>query len=177
MYNYFTKDCLDITLERGREDKLILHISSDYGKEAFHKQQLFVDEKRLATELERTWKEVKSKKLQSIFIGFGECDHYDDMTNIYYTPTAYIKRGKRKAEMGSREHGCIPKDWSVNFSAVLLDTTTIGPVLQVVESALDHKKYNGLSKEYNLLKKQLTKAFRPILQKKKVYVNYHIDEE
>ena len=173
MYGYFTKDCLGISLERGRENKLILHISSDYANERYHKQQMYACEKRLAEELEKTWKAIKSKKLQSLFVGFGEIDHYDDMTDIYETPNAFIQRGKRKAQIGSREHGSIPKDWSVNLTAVLLDTTTIGPVLQVVESVLDYKKFNGLSKEFNVMKKELTKAFRPVLQKKKEYGNYY----
>jgi hypothetical protein len=176
MYGYFTNDCLSISLQRNRDNKLALHISSDYGNERYHKQQLYACEKRLAEELEKTWKAVKSKKLQSLFIGFGEIDHYDDMTNMYTTPTAYIKRGKRKAEISCREHGSIPKDWSVGVHAIILDTTTIGPVLQVIESVLDYRKYNGLCKDFNLMKKQLTKAFRPILQKKKDYVNFGMSD-
>jgi hypothetical protein len=175
MYGYFSNDTLSITIERGKEDKLIIHVSSDFGNERYRKQQLFVDEKRLATELERMWKQTKTKKLQSLFIGFGEIDHYDDMTDMYDTPTAYIKRGKKKADIGCREHGSIPKDWSVHVTAVLLDTTTIGPVIQVIESVLDQKKYNGLSKDFNAMKVKITKAFRPVIQKKKVYVNFSED--
>jgi hypothetical protein len=169
MYGYFSNDCLEITLERNRDNKLALHISSDYGDSRYHKQQLHACEKRLAEELEKTWKAIKTKKLQTLVVGFGEIDHYDDMTDIYETPTAYIKRGKRKAQIGSREHGSIPKDWSVNLHANLLDTTTIGPVLEVVKNAIGFTMYKPIEK-------LLIKSFRPVLQKKKTYVNFGLSD-
>jgi hypothetical protein len=170
MYNYFSNDCLEITLQRNRDNNLSLHISSDYANERFHKQQLYADEKRLASAVEELWKSVKSKKLQAVHVGFGEIDHYDDMTNMYDTPTAYIKRGKRKAEIGSREHGSIPKDWSINLSATILNTTTINPILEVVKNALGFSKFKPIEK-------LLVKALRPVLQKKKDSVIYYNESE
>ena len=170
MYNYFTKECLSINLERDKDNNLHLHISSDYGNQRYHKQQLHVDSKRLAEAVEKLWKSVKSKKLQSVHVGFGECDHYDDMTDVYHTPTAYIKRGKRIAETGWREHGSIPKDWSINLHARILDTTTIGPVMQVIQNAIGFSKFKPIEKE-------LIKKIRPVLQKKKEYVNCYYSEE
>lgn len=170
MYNYFTKDCLEITLERDKDNNLILHISSDYGNGRYHKQQLYADEKRLAESLQQLWKSVKSKKLQSVHVGFGECDHYDDMTDMYETPTAYIKRGKRVATIGSREHGSIPKDWEVHVSARLLDTSTIGPVLEVIKNAIGFNLYKPMEK-------LIIKTLRPVLQKKKNYIHFGLYEE
>ena len=163
MYNYFTKECLEITLERNKDNNLILSISSDYGDGRYHKSQLYTDKKRLAESLQQLWKSVKSKKLQAVHIGFGEQDHYDDMTDMYETPTAYIKRGKRIATIGSREHGSIPKDWSVDLSARILDTKAINPVLEVIKNAIGLNLYKPMEKD-------LIKALRPVLQKKKSHV-------
>jgi hypothetical protein len=166
MYNYFTNECLSISLERNKDNSLSLEVSSDFGNSNYRKQQLHVCEKRLATAVEDLWKAVKSKKLQSVHVGFGEIDYYDNMTDIYHTPTAYIKRGKRKAENGWREHGSIPKDWSINLHARILDTTTIGPVMQVIQNAIGFSKFKPIEK-------QLTKTMRPVLQKKKAYGSYY----
>jgi len=166
MYGYFTNECLSISLERNKDGNLSLHICSDFGNQRFHKSQLNVCEKRLATEVEKTWKDIKTKKLQTLFVGFGEIDYYDNMTDRYETPTAYIKRGKKRAEIGSREHGSIPKDWNVNLHANILNTTTIGPVLEVVKNGI------GISL-YKPIEKLLIKSFRPVLQKKKEYASYY----
>jgi hypothetical protein len=103
-------------------------------------------------------------------VGFGEIDYYDNMTDMYCTPVASIKRGKRKAEIDYCDHGAIPKDWSINLSAVILNTTTINPILEVIESAI------GLSK-FKIMEKELIKKLRPVLQKKKTYVNYYKEYE
>lgn len=170
MNTYFTKECLEITLDRNKENNLCLHISSDYGNSRFRKQQLHACEKRLAMAVEGLWKSVKSKKLQSVHVGFGECDYYDNMTDMYETPTAYIKRGKRKAEIGSREHGSIPKDWEIHLSAKILNTTTIGPILEVIKNALGY----SIFKENEKL---LVAKLRPVLQKKKDYIRIGLYEE
>ena len=170
MYGYFTNECLSISLERKSDGNLTLHISSDYGNQRFHKSQLNVCEKRLATEVEKTWKDIKTKKLQTLFVGFGEIDHYDDMTDMYNTPTAFIKRGKKRAETGWREHGSIPKDWSINLHANILNTTTINPVLEVVKQSIGFSMFKPIEKE-------LIKKMRPVLQKKKEYVNCYYSED
>jgi len=170
MYNYFTKECLEITLERDKDNNLILHISSDYGNSRYRKQQLYACEKRLAEAVESVWKSVKSKKLQSLHAGFGECDHYDNMTDMYDTPTAFIKRGKKKVEIGSREHGSIPKDWEIHLSARIHDTKAIGPVLEVIKNALGFSVF----KENEKL---LVNTLRPVLQKKKDYIHFGLYNE
>ena len=164
MNTYFTKECLEVSLERDRENNLRLSISSDFGNSRYRKQQLYACGKKLATAVEEMWKAIKSKKLQSLHVGFGEVDWYDNMTDMYDTPTAYIKRGKRKAEIGSREHGSIPKDWSINLSARILDTTTINPILDVIKKALGYSVF----KENEKL---LVSKLRPVLQKKKDYIS------
>ena len=163
MYNYFTNECLSISLQRNKDNNLNLHISSDYGDGRYHKQQLYADAKRLATSLEELWKSIKSKKLQSVYMKFGEIDWYDDMTDMYDTPTAYMKRGKRKAEIGASEHGSIPKDWSINLSASILNTTTINPILEVIKNAIGMNMYRPIEK-------LLIMTLRPVLQKKKEYM-------
>jgi hypothetical protein len=170
MYSYFTKDCLEITLDRNKENNLCLHISSDFGNGRYHKQQLHACEKRLASAVEGLWKSVKSKKLQSVHVGFGECDYYDNMTDMYDTPTAFMKRGKKKAEIGAREHGSIPKDWEVHLSARILDTKAIGPVLEVIKNALGYPIF----KENEKL---LIAKLRPVLQRKKDYIRIGLYEE
>ena len=130
---------------------------------------MFACEKRLAKALESTWKAIKTKKLQSLHVGFGEIDWYDDMTDMYSTPTAYMKRGKRIAEVSSREHGSIPKDWSIHLSARILDTTTINPVLEVVKNAIGFTLYKQMEK-------QLIKTLRPVLQKKKDHSCFGLED-
>jgi hypothetical protein len=166
MYGYFTNECLSISLERNKDGNLSLNISSDFGNQRFHKSQLNVCEKRLATEVEQTWKAIKTKKLQTLHVGFGEIDWYDSMTDMYDTPTAYIKRGKKRAEVGWVDHGSIPKDWSVNLHANILNTITINPVLEVVKNAIGMPMYKPIEK-------LLIKSFRPVLQKKKEYASYY----
>jgi hypothetical protein len=170
MYNYFTKDCLSINLERDKDNNLHLYISSDYGNGRYHKQQLYACEKRLASALEDLWKSVKSKKLQSVHVGFGECDHYDNMTDMYDTPTAYMRRGKRRAEIGSREHDSIPKDWEVHLTARILNTTTISPILEVIKNAIGFNLYKPMEK-------LIIKNLRPVLQKKKNYIHFGLYED
>jgi hypothetical protein len=170
MYKYFTNNCLSIILERDHDNNLRLHISSDYANGNYHKQKLYIDEKRFAISLEDLWKSIKTKKLQSIRAGFGEIDYYDNMTDIYTTPVVSMMRGKRKAEIEYCNHGSIPKDWSMNLSAVILNTTTINPILEVIETAI------GLFR-FEAIKKELVKMLRPVLQKKKTYVNYYKQTE
>lgn len=159
MRRNFVQNGLQISVRRNMEtNQLILNISSDYSQSS-HKGRLFVDEKRLADEVERFWKSIKTKKLQKISVYFDEIDWYDSMTNIYNTPRVYIERGLKRARTSYHEHGSIPKDWSFEFNAVFNDTTTSTPILEVVKSALDY--YFTPS-----LQKQLKKELKPVLQKK-----------
>lgn len=166
MYGYFTNECLSISLERNSDNSLSLQISSDFGNSRYRKSQLHVCEKRLADAVGQLWKAVKSKKLQAIHVGFSECDYFNNLTDVYYTPTAYIKRGKRIAETGWREHGSIPKDWSIDLHATILDTTTINPLLEVIKNAIEYTLYKPIEK-------QLIKIMRPVLQKTKTYASYY----
>jgi len=170
MKNNFSTTDLTISVSRGRtnETNIVLHISSDYSKES-HKSQLCVDEGRLATEVERFWKSIKTKKLLSMNVGFGEIDWYDDETDMYETPSISIKRGLKRAKIGYVNHGSIPKDWSFEFACVFADTTTISPILEVVKSALGSHFSAKAEKEF-------TKAVRPFLQKKIKYANYEVKD-
>ena len=169
MYRNFTNDCLSISAERGKENKIIVRISSDFAGSC-RKSQLHVDEKRLGLQLEEVWKSIKTKKLLRLRASFGECDSYDDMTDIYTTPIVYMERGLKRARFDEREHGSIPKDWSYDVTAVLADTTTNTAVLEVLRKVM----YSKFSKD---VEKKFIKTLRPLLQKKVNSVNFDSDEE
>jgi hypothetical protein len=163
MKNLFTRECLQIQVRRSTENKIALTISSDYSG-SDRKSQLYVNEERLATQVESFWKGIKTKKLLSMSVSFSEIDWYDDMTNMYDTPIISIKRGLKKANIGCNEHGSIPKDWSVDLFCMFADTTTNTPILEVVKSALGGYFDTDLEKTF-------IKELKPFLQKKTNNVN------
>lgn len=163
MRNYFTKDCLEISVERrADENKLVLHMSSDFS--GSHKSQLYVNEKRLAEELERLWKSIKTKKLLKLSSYFDEIDWYDDEVDVYTTPIARIERGLKKARLFEKTHGSIPKDWSIIVTAVFADTSANTPIMEVIKATLSSLFDAKLEKEF-------VKKLRPVLQKKTKYVS------
>jgi hypothetical protein len=169
MYRNFTNDCLSITAERGKENKIILTISSDWAG-GCHKSQLHVDEKRMGLQLEEVWKSIKTKKLLRLRASFGEIDYYDDETDMYETPIVYMERGLKRARFNSRNHGSIPKDWSFDVCAVLADTTTNTAVLEVLKKSM----YTKFTKD---VEKEFVKKLRPLLQKKVNHVNYYSESD
>jgi hypothetical protein len=155
----FTQNELSVHVNRlTQEDKIRICISSDYSG-SDRKSQLYVNDKRLAEEVETFWKSIKTKKLLSMSVSFGEIDWYDNMTDIYETPIVRIERGLKKAKIGAQEHGSIPKEWSVDMYCTFADTTTNTPILEVVKSALG--SYFDAKAE-----KEFIKALKPLLQKK-----------
>jgi len=165
MKNLFTSECLSIQVARRQENKITLTISSDYSG-SDRKSQLYVNGERLATTLESFWKGIKTKKLLLANVSFSEIDWYDDMCDVYETPSITIKRGLKKAKVGYQEHGSIPKDWSVELICMFEDTTTNTPILEVVKSAL-----GGLFDAD--FEKKFIKQLKPFLQKKENYINVY----
>jgi len=169
MKNLFVEEYLNIGVSRklSAENQIVLTISSDFSG-SNRKSQLYVNEKRLGEKLEYFWKSIKTKKLLALRIMFDEIDYYDNHTDMYSTPIVYIKRGLKKARFDEHEHGCIPKEWSVDFIATFSDTTTSTPILEVVKSALG--SYLTPQRE-----KKFLKILRPFLQKKEKNVYYELD--
>lgn len=168
MKRNFLIDSLELSVERYREGKLLLIISSDYSG-GCHKSQLHVNEKSFAEKLEELWKSIKTKKLLHLHAGFGEIDHYDDMTDTYSTPNFHIERGLKKARITYSEHGSIPKDWCFSISAIFADTTTNTPIIEACQKTL------GFSLFTPAVKKAFIKSLRPVLQKKKAYCSYSLN--
>lgn len=158
MRNLFTDECLTIDVARRDENKIALSISSDYSG-SDRKSELYVNGERLAEDVERFWKGIKTKKLLSVNVSFGEIDWYDDMCDVYCTPSVTIKRGLKKAKISHHDHGSIPKDWSVDLFCVFADTTTNTPLLEVIKSALGGHFDSGMEKRF-------IKELKPFLQKK-----------
>lgn len=165
MKNLFTNEELSINVARRQENKISVTISSDYSG-SDRKSQLYVNEERLATALEFFWKGIKTKKLLLANVSFSEIDWYDDMCDVYETPSITIKRGLKKAKIGYDDHGSIPKDWSVELHCVFADTTTNTPILEVVKSALG----SFFNAEYE---KKFVKELKPFLQKKVNHINVY----
>ena len=162
MNKNFTSDCLEIRIERETfgntsETFLMLYITSDYANSS-HKSALHVDGDRLAKQLEEVWKSIKTKKIEYMNAFFSEIDHYDDETDIYYTPSVFIKRGLKKAKLGTDSHGAIPKDWTYNVVARFKETSTVGPIIEVIKKVLSNKFTLKIEKEF-------TQALRIVLQK------------
>lgn len=141
IHQNFTKNCLSLTVSRFKSndgDRVSLDINSDFSGSS-RKSQLYVNEDRITSDVERLWKGVKTKKLMGISTSFGEVDYYDNMTDVYQTPSVMIKRGLRKARVYHRDHGSIPKDWSFDFRALFSDLKTTGPLMEVIKASLSDK--------------------------------------
>lgn len=164
MRQNFVQNGLHIGINRDSDGNTIfLDITSEYSR-SNHKGQLWVNSKNLAEQVESLWKSIKTKKLTRLVVGFDEIDWYDDMTDIYYTPLIKIERGLKKAKQLEREHGSIPKDWSIYLRAVISDTTTKTPILEVIKKTLGSYFTPALEKEF-------LKKLKPVLQKKKSYAS------
>jgi len=170
MKQNFTKECLEIFIERKSDDqRMIVCLSSDFSG-SDRKSKLYVNEKRLAENVEYFWKSIKTKKLLRMNVHFSELDYYDNMIDIYTTPKVSIERGLKRARISEREHGCIPKEWGFNLIAVIADTTTNTPVLEVVKKALG----SYLTPDYE---KAFIKKLRPLLQKKTTSLQFSMYED
>jgi len=168
MEKNFKKDYLFIGLSRTGDNNILLHINSEYSR-SDRKAQLWVNQEKFADEVLGLWKSIATKKLLSIDVSFGEIDHYDSMTDIYEVPCFHIERGLRKARISQREHGTIPKDWEINFNAVIEDTKTITPVIEVIKETL-----GSLIGKYE---DAITKVIRPFLKDEIKTISYTIQEE
>jgi len=159
MKQYFISNGLSIGVHRDSStNELILRINSEYSQ-TNHKGTIHPSETKLAEALEKLWKSIKTKKLQSMFVGFDHIDWYDDEVDVYETPTASIKRGLKKAKISDRSHGSIPKDWEFELTARFSDTSTSTPIMETVKQTIGSFFTPELEKKF---KKQLT----PVLQKK-----------
>lgn len=141
MNNYLCKNELSISVrkmipnEAGQAIRIM--IQSDFNGEC-HKERLYVDKKDLEKHLKELWPLLKaaSGKVLSASISFDHIDYYDDMTEPYTTPSAYIKRGLTNPKMGYREWGSIPKDWSTEVGISFAATTRATPIMKALDVAL-----------------------------------------
>lgn len=168
MKENFRPDTIEIYANRTTSNEIVLQISSDYSRSE-HKGRLYVNESYLATDVERFWKSIKTKKLLKLNVSFGEIDWYDNMTNIYQTPIVHIERGLKKVRIDHQEHGSIPKDWSFHLSARFADTNTKTPLIEVIKSALG-------SYFTPQMEKQVSKQLKSLLQKKSPYAKFYVDQ-
>jgi len=169
MKQNFTKDYLSIHVSRVGDNEINMGISSDYSGSQ-RKQPLYVNEKRLAEQVERFWKSIKTKKLVVLSVSFDEQDYYDNQVDVYYTPVVSIRRGLKKARIGTQSHGCIPKEWGFDLTCRFADTTTVTPLLEVVKASLG----SYFTAEHE---KAFRKAVKPFLQKKAQYANFNIESD
>lgn len=164
MRNYFVRDYLSISVERlSTDNQLRLSISSDFTGSS-RKSQLYLNEKRLAGDVESLWKSIKTKKLLKLSVGFGEIDYYDNMTDMYEVPYATIERGLKKARIGFSSHGSIPKDWSCDLVMRFADTSANTPIMEAVKATLGSMFTPKLEKEF-------VKKLKLVLQKKERYAS------
>ena len=155
MRHYFTNECLDINLRRVKNN-LHLSISSDYSR-SNHKGQLYVNGERMAEDVLQLWKSIKTKKLTRINAMFHEIDWYDNEVDVYETPVVIMERGLRKAKIGSRNHGSIPKDWTIDLNMVFTDLQTKKPILDTIKATLGSLFTTELEKKF-------VKQYNPIIK-------------
>ena len=165
MNSQFTKDCLEINLGRNSDNTISIEVSSDYAFSS-RKSQLYVNEDKLRNEVEQFWKSIRTKKLLSMRVYFDEIDWYDDEVDVYQTPIFNIERGLKRAKVVTRNHGSVPKDWSIVAKFKFDDTTTNTPILEVVEKLLMHKFPTNA-------KVEIIKKMKPFLRKEEKYVSYY----
>lgn len=164
MENIFKNNTISINVYREKEDKISLSISADYTY-SNHKGTISVPTKKYGDDFESTWKSIKTKKLQSMSLSFGEIDWYDDEVDVYETPIFSMERGLRKVKINNRRHGSIPKDWSADLDATLLDTATVTPVIEVIKAVLGYKFTETDDKKFR-------KEVKSFMQKKEKYYNF-----
>lgn len=165
MNSNFTKDCLQINLGRNSDNTISVEVSSDYAY-SIRKSQLYANSDKLRNEVEQFWKSIKTKKLLSMRVGFDEIDWYDDEVDVYQTPIIRIERGLKRAKLSERNHGSVPKDWSIDARFKFDDTTTNTPILEVLEKLLVHKFPTQA-------KIKIIKDLKPFLRKEVKSVNYY----
>lgn len=165
MNTNFTKECLEINLSRNTDNTISIEVSSDFAFSS-RKSQLYVNEDKLRHQVEQFWKSIKTKKLLAMRVGFDEIDWYDDEVDVYETPIIRIERGLKKAKVSERNHGSVPKDWSIDARFKFDDTTTNTPILEVLEKLLMHKFPTDA-------KVKIIKDLKPFLRKEVKYVNYY----
>ena len=59
---------------------------------------------------------------------------YDDLTDVYETPTFSIAKGKRTVTTRSNSHGSIPKDWEVVTEVSFKEPKQYGAVLKAIKA-------------------------------------------
>lgn len=158
MKNTFISEGLSISLRRLESGSLALSISSDYAQ-SNRKSRLYINNNSFAEMVKESWKSIKTSKLQKLVVDFDPIDHYDDMTDIYEVPVFSMRRGERTVKIGSNDHGSIPKDWGVEVRALIADTKTITPVLEITKVVLG----GLLTKD---LEAKFVKEAKKVLQKK-----------
>jgi hypothetical protein len=165
MNSQFTKDCLQINLGRNSDNTISIEVSSDYAYGS-RKSQLYVNEDKLRHLVEQFWKSIRTKKLLSMRVYFDEIDWYDDEVDVYQTPIIAIERGLKRAKVSERNHGSVPKDWSIVAKFKFDDTTTNTPILEVIEKLLVHKFPTNA-------KVEIIKKMKPFLRKEENYISYY----
>lgn len=155
----FTKEGLSISVSRRKDNDINLRVSTDYAYSE-RKDRLYVNEKSLCDKVERFWKSITTKKLLSMEVSFGEIDYYDDMTDMYETPSVSIQRGLKKAKVSDDMHGCIPKEWSIDVHFKIKDTSAKTPIIEILTTLLGTYIFNSE------IEKKFTKELKPFLQKK-----------
>jgi hypothetical protein len=165
MNSNFTKDSLEINLGRNTDNTISVEVNCDYAYSS-RKSQLYANADKLRNEVEQFWKSIRTKKLLSMRVYFDEIDWYDDEVDVYQTPIIAIERGLKRAKVSERNHGSIPKDWSINVRMKFDDTTTNTPILEVLEKLLVHRFPTQA-------KVEIIKKMKPFLRKEENYVGYY----
>lgn len=138
--NYLSKQELQISYQKRKDTEgnpyINIFINSDY--DGAHKSRLFINEEQLAKNVKNVWPDIKKAcpKVISMSVSFNEIDHYDDITDIYYTPVVAIKRGFTNPKVHSNEHGSIPKDWETNITIAIQDVKQATPIIKLVTAVL-----------------------------------------
>jgi hypothetical protein len=156
-----------ICINRNAEKKIIrIEITAELD---CRKSTLYVNEKRLAEDMEKFWDSIKRKcsKLLSIGTYFDQIDHYDNEVDVYETPTIRLERGKRKAEIGEQTWGAIPKDWEQIVRGTFGESKVIGQYLKFIEEVVGYSTYQTFKA------KGLEKELRKVLQGKQSGCNVY----
>jgi hypothetical protein len=134
---------IDIEMAVSRKGGISIHIEGEFIN-SDRKSQLYVNADRLSTEVKRLWDYIKERTTKLIAIGmsFSEIDWYDDMCDMYETPTFTIRKGMRSVQVGEKTHGSIPKDWSVCISARFDTTNHVKPYMLFINEVLSGYRYN-----------------------------------
>jgi hypothetical protein len=97
---------------------------------------LYVNKDNIVRDIKDLCKSLQIHELTKLRVSFREIDWYDDEVDVYTTPIVLYDCITDSIKHGERQHGSIPKDWSVYLILEFTDIKTAEPLLTTIKYIL-----------------------------------------